>query len=507
MSNIVRFRPSTALPLNNATLALHSTHLEVPTYDRSALTPAIVHIGVGGFHRAHQAHYLEELANRGISQDWGVTGVGLRRRAMKSALSQQDYLYTVVERGAGHESARVIGCMPRYLYAREEHQRVLAALTDERTRIVSLTITGDGYHPDDTAGLWFDTAARQIPVSHSPEDHFPSAWAYLVEALDQRRRAGKPPFTVMSCDNLPDNGRAAREALVSSAALRSDALASWISDNVAFPSTMVDRITPKTEPSDRDAVARSFMVADQWPVITEPFTQWVIEDQFCTGRPPLEEVGAELVGDVSAHKLVKSRLLNGSHCALGYLGLLAGYQQTDQAMRDPVLYSYVEHLMRDEIAPLLPSVPGLDVEEYQKTLLGRLSNPRITDQLSRLTARGSTKMPAYLLPSLAEARARRRPSTLLSVAVVAWMRYLRGYDFKGRPLEVVDPRATELTTMAKTALHNPVPLLRIREVFGDLSDDGELVGSLGEMSRDLDRLGLPALLHRVMSRPEMTATG
>ena len=409
MSNIIRFRSTTALPLNNSTLALHKANLEVPDYDRSALTPAIVHIGVGGFHRAHQATYLEDIASQGISGDWGVTGVGLRRPAMKEALAEQDCLYTVVERGAEHETGRVIGCMPRYLYAREEEQRVLAALTDERTRIVSLTITGDGYRPDDNAGILLDPGARQAAVGQSGEESFLTAWAFLVEALDQRRRSGKSPFTVMSCDNLPDNGKATREALVSSAALRSDSLASWISDNVAFPSTMVDRITPKTQPNDLEAVARSFSVADRWPVITEPFTQWVIEDEFCNGRPPLEEVGAEFVGDVSPHKLVKSRLLNGSHSALGYLGSLAGYQRTDEAMRDPVIYRYVEHLMRDEIAPLLPSVPGLDIEEYQKTLLGRLSNPRITDQLSRLTARGSTKMPAYLLPSLAEARARRRP--------------------------------------------------------------------------------------------------
>jgi mannitol-1-phosphate/altronate dehydrogenase len=462
---------------------------------------------VGGFHRAHQAVYLDDLAAKGISQDWGVTGVGLRRRDMKEALSEQDCLYTVVERGAEHEKGRVVGCMSGYLYAREEAQQVLAALTDERTRIVSLTITGDGYRRDDEVTGAFDERAQTMGAGHSGECSFTTAWAFLVEALDQRRQAGKRPFTVMSCDNLPDNGKAARNALVSSAALRNHSLASWIDDNVAFPSTMVDRITPKTQSSDRDAVERTFRVADRWPVITEPFTQWVIEDAFCNGRPPLEEVGAEFVGDVAAHKLVKSRLLNGSHCALGYLGLLAGYHRTDEAMRDPVIYSYIERLMRVEITPLLPSVPGLDIGQYRSTLLQRLMNPRISDQLSRLAARGSTKMPAYLLPSLVEARAQRRPHALLGLAVVAWMRYLRGYDFRGRPLTVVDPRAPELTTLAKVALHNPKPLLGLRELFGDLGDDGAFVNSVVEMCSDVEYLGLQEVLRRVLSGSVISATG
>jgi mannitol 2-dehydrogenase len=506
MSNVVRLSPATTLPLSNATLSLHSRNVVVPTYDRAALTPAIVHLGVGGFHRAHQAVYLDDLANKGISRDWGVTGVGLRRPDMKNALVQQDCLYTVVERSAEHEKGRVIGSMSRYLYARQEWQQVLAALIDERTRIVSLTITGDGYRAEETPAV-FDASAREVPM-HQPDGNPPTtAWSFLAEALDQRRRAGTAPFTVMSCDNLPNNGEAARAALVSSAALRSESLAAWIDENVAFPSTMVDRITPKTSPDDRAAVEDMFKVSDRWPVITEPYTQWVIEDAFCNGRPPLEQVGAEMVDDVAAHKLVKSRLLNGSHCALGYLGLLAGYQRTDEAMRDPVIFRYIEQLMREEIAPLLPPVPGMDIGRYRQILLQRLMNPRISDQLSRLVARGSTKMPSYLLPSLVEARAQRRPHALLSIATAAWMRYLRGYDFAGRALPVVDPRARELTTLAKVGLHDPKPLLGVREVFGNLGHDAALVADMREKLRQLDRLGVQSALQRTLSGSDMTAAG
>jgi mannitol 2-dehydrogenase len=493
LSNVFRLRPNFTLPLSNATLTLHSKELRVPTYDRSALTPSIVHIGVGGFHRAHQAVYLDDLAAAGISSDWGVTGVGLRRRAMKEALSEQDCLYTVVERSAQHERGRVIGSMAGYLYAREEGHRVLAAMTDERTRIVSLTITGDGYSAER------DPKAGEGPLT--------TAWDFLVEALDQRRRAGTAPFTVLSCDNLPDNGKAARAALVASAAKRGDPLARWIDDNVAFPSTMVDRITPKTSPGDRAAVEATFGVVDRWPVITEPFTQWVIEDEFCNGRPPLEEVGVELVDDVAAYKLVKSRLLNGSHCALGYLGMLAGYERTHEAMGDPTIYSYIDQLMREEITPLLPTVPGLDLAQYRLTLLQRLKNPRISDQLSRLAARGSTKMPAYLLPSLVEAREQRRPHALLTMAVAAWLRYLRGYDCKGHTLTVLDPRAEQLTALAKVAQRDPKPLLGRRELFGELGQYTDFVGCLRDLSRDLDRLGVQGALRRSLSGTEMTATG
>jgi mannitol 2-dehydrogenase len=508
MSNLLRLRPNIGLPLSNDTLRRHRDRVQIPTYDRSALTPSIVHVGVGGFHRAHQAVYLDDIAGRRISSEWGITGVGLRRPDTRDALAGQDWLYTLVERSAGGEKARVIGAMTRYLYAREQCQQVLAALADGRTRVVSLTITGDGYYLE-PGTLQFDSEAPDVRADlHEIDGPYRTAWGLLAEALHQRRHRGQQPFTVMSCDNLADNGKSTRAALVSFAALRDPRLAQWIDANVAFPSTMVDRITPKTAPEDRATVERTFGVADRWPVITETFSQWVVQDEFCNGRPPLEEVGVEMVGDVTAHKLVKSRLLNGTHCALGYLGLLAGYERTHEAMGNPAIHAYVEQLMREEIAPLLPTVPGLDVDQYCGTLLRRLANPRISDQLSRLAARGSTKMPSYLLPSLFEARTQGRPSVLLQLAVAAWLRYLRGYDFKGRTFAVEDPRAERLVTLAKVAHDDAGPLLRMRDVFADLGADPVTVNAISGLLRDLDHRGVLGTVRRNLASLETrTLTG
>jgi mannitol-1-phosphate/altronate dehydrogenase len=306
----------------------------------------------------------------------------------------------------------------------------------------------------------------------------------------------------MSCDNLPDNGAAARAALSSYAALLDPKLASWIEGNVAFPSSMVDRITPKSSSGDGELVQRLFGVTDRLPVFAEPFSQWVIEDTFCNERPPLHEVGAEFVADVAPHKLAKSRLLNGTHCAVAYLGILAGYQRIDEAMADPVIYRYVERLMREEVAPLLPRVPGLDLEAYQRRLIERLVNPKIGDQLTRLAARGSTKVPAYLLPSLIDARAQGRPHELLTLAVAAWMRYLRGYDFRGKVVHVEDARSRELTTLAKLGQSDPGPLLEVRDVFGDLGGDDDVVRELKCNLRDLDRARVHDVLRqRLACRP------
>jgi mannitol 2-dehydrogenase len=502
VSKIVRLRADVAIPLVDNTLSLHSKAIAVPTYDRSSLTSGIVHVGVGGFHRAHQAVYFDDLASKGVSSSWGVTGVGLRSPEMKTALAAQDCLYSVVERSAEAERVRVIGSLIRCLYAPEESERVAAALADERTRVVTLTITGDGYclRPGSSQ---FDEQSDAVRADVQSSGPFRTAWAYLAAALADRRRRGVPPFTVMSCDNVPDNGRAARTALVSFAALRDPALAAWIEANVAFPSSMVDRITPKTTPDDRNLLERTFGVLDRWPVITEPFSQWVIEDAFCNERPPLEEVGVEFVEDVAAHKLVKSRLLNGTHCALGYLGLLAGYGTAYEAMQNPLIHRYVYTLMSEEVAPLLPHVPGFDLDEYRAIVMRRLMNPRISDQLSRLAARGSTKMPMYLLPSISEARTRSQPHALLTLAAAAWLRHLRGYDFEGRRVEVQDVRAQQLTTLAKVAHNDPRPLLQMPGLFGPLGRDDDFARCLGDKLRDLDNLGVQGALHRALLGPEM----
>jgi mannitol-1-phosphate/altronate dehydrogenase len=476
-------------PLSDATLHHHRTQVAVPGYDRDRLRPGVVHLGVGGFHRAHQGVYFDDLARAGVSGAWGVTGVSLRHRGMQAALAPQDGLYTVIERGAEGERARVVGTLRRTLFAPLEREAVLATLADPATHLVTLTITGDGYHLDpDTGALDAGDPAIRTDLEHPGAPT--TALGHIVEALARRRRAGRDPFTVLSCDNIPDNGRATRTAVVSFAALRDEVLARWIENHVAFPGSMVDRITPPTTAADRSHVARRYGVGDRWPVITEPFTQWVVEDRFCAERPPLERVGVQMVDDVAPYRLTKTRLLNASHSALGYLGTLAGHRRTDEAMADPALRDYVARLLADEIGPLVPEVPGLCPATYRRTLLDRLSNPAIADPLGRLCERGSTKLPAYLLPSLREALAAGSPCELLLLAVAAWMRHLRGTDLQGRAVAVRDGHGERLRALALHGGDDPRPLLSQTAIFGRLGEDARVVTGLRQALRDLDRDGV-----------------
>jgi fructuronate reductase/mannitol 2-dehydrogenase len=482
-------RPST--PLTGATLATLGDRVASLAYDRAALIPAVVHLGVGGFHRAHQAVYLDDIARQG-DLGWGEIGVGLRSPAMRDALAPQDWLFTVVARGRDEDTARVVGSMIDYRYAPDDPQAVLAVLADARTRVVTLTITGGGYPVDeegrfraDHPDVRSDLARPRQPVT---------CFGYLVAALDRRRAAGLPGFTVLSCDNMPDNGTAARTATLGLASAQDPALADWIEKQVSFPSSMVDRITPETDLRARRLVSEKFGVADRWPVITEPFSQWVIEDRFSNGRPPLERVGVQLVDDVTPYKLMKTRLLNAGHSALGYLGFLGEYETTSQAMANPVIADYLAVLMRQEIAGLLPEVPGVDLPAYQRTVLERFANPRISDQLSRLCGRGSTKMPAYLLPSLAEARRQGRPTALLTLAVAGWCRYLQGVDRKGARIDIRDAHIHVLQPLAARAAVDPRPLLHQRAIFGELGDDPEFVRSLEWAISDIDEYGPTAAI-------------
>ncbi len=487
-------------PLNDRTLAHHAARVSVPTYDRAGLTPGVVHISVGSFHRSHQAVYFEELAQRGLSDGWAVTGVGLRRREMKEALQAQDGLYTVVTRGPAGDEARVVGVITRYLFAPEETAAVLDALVDERTRLVTLTITAAGYEVDPETGAF---ATDDPAVAHDlarPSDPS-SALGLLVEALDRRRRAGRRPFTVLSCDNMPSNGPILRTSVLAFAARRDERLAHWVAEHVTFPSSMVDRITPSTTAEDRDMVERAFGVRDRWPVMTEPFSQWIVEDSFSQGRPPLDEVGVQFVDDVRPYALTKTRLLNASHSALGYLGSLAGYLRTDEAMADPVFALYIERMMAEEIAPLLPPV-GIDLSAYGATLRARFANPAISDRLSRLCRSGSTKVPAHLLSSIGEARATRRPHALLTLAVSGWCRYLRGVDMDGRPIELDDPAGERLRALARAGGDDPGPLLGDDSTFGSLGASPRFVEAVRQDLLDLEAVGPRAVVAVRIERDE-----
>ncbi len=479
-------------PLNDRTLAHHAARAAVPAYDRGALTPSVVHISVGSFHRSHQAVYFDDLAQRGIT-GWGLVGVGLHRRRMQQVLAAQDGLYTVVARGGAVDEARIIGVITRYLFAPDRGDGVLDALCDERTRLATLTITAGGYSVEPASGAFLDDDP-QVLADLADRGRPCSAIGYLVEALDRRRRGGLQPFTVLSCDNMPGNGAVARTAVVGFARLRDERLARWIEDRVTFPSSMVDRITPKTTLADREMVQRAFGIRDAWPVMTEPFSQWIVEDDFANGRPPLEEVGVRFVADVRPYALMKTRLLNASHSALGYLGWLGGYRRIDEAMRDAAYRTFVVRMMRDEIAPLLPAVPGADLPSYQATLLERFANPAVGDRLSRLCRNGSAKVPGHLLTSIGEARAIGRPHALLTLAVAGWCRYLRAVDEDGRAFVIDDPAARRLQKLALAGGSDPRPLLADQATFGALCADRVFADAVAADLAELDRIGARAVV-------------
>ena len=466
---------------------------------RERLRPAIVHFGVGGFHRAHQAVYLDDLAERRISTDWAEQGIGLLPgdRRMAEALIPQDCLYTVVERSEAADRARVIGSLRGYTFAPDDPGRVLELLADPATRIVSLTITEGGYLVDDKTGVFDAThpAIQQDVDQHAPRTVF----GYIVAGLERRRAAGIPPYTVMSCDNLQGNGSVARTAVVSFARLGDASLAAWIDANVGFPNAMVDRITPQTTDVDRAMVAETFGMVDAWPVVTEPFRQWVLEDRFGNGRPPLEEVGVQIVTDVHPYETMKLRLLNGSHQAMAYLGYLAGYRYAHEVIGDQDFVSFLTRMMDVEVTPLLPPVAGIDLAGYKRTLLERFGNPKIADTLARLATDGSDRMPKFVLPSLAEALAEGRPHRLLTLVVAGFCRYLRGVDEQAQPITLQDGRADELSRLANQSQTDPRPLLAVRRVFGDLGQNAAWVAELTDARRELDTLGARATVRAAVA--------
>ena len=423
------------LRLSKSVLSSLTPGVAAPQYDRGSITPGIVHIGVGGFHRAHEAVYIDDLLRDGSGQEWGICGVGLRPadKGMRDALVPQDCLYTVVARSAEGDEARVVGSLARYLFAPEETQAVLDALAAPETRIVSLTITEGGYNFNQATGEFH---ADNADVRHDLQNPTQpvSVFGYLAEALDRRRQAGHAPFTVLSCDNVPQNGDMARKTLLAYAALRDSGPARVDRRPCRLPEqhggsdhAADDRRRPA------EMVRDEFGIEDAWPVVCEPFRQWIIEDAFSNGRPLLERVGAQFTSDVHPYEMMKLRLLNAGHSAIGYLGFLAGYPYIHEIMADNLFRAYLRRLMDEEVTPLLAPVPGIDLADYKATLLTRFANPTIKDQTTRICLDGSAKVPKFVLPSLHEALAAGRPAPLLTLALAGWFRYLRGEDAQGRP--------------------------------------------------------------------------
>lgn len=422
--------------------------VRVPSFDRDSLAPGIVHIGVGGFHRSHQAEYLDDLCDDGY-EDWSISGVGVLPgdSAMSDALTPQHGLYSLISRSLREEHVRVIGSLVRYVHACPDIGPLTQLMTSESTRIVSLTITEGGYplSGDDPPAPVFDS---------------------IVTALGQRRTIGLPPFTVMSCDNILNNGRVARSAVQLVAEQRSNELAEWIGSEVAFPNSMVDRITPATDNSDRTHLETEYGLIDRWPVVAEPFRQWVIEDSFSQGRPRWEDAGALITADVTPYELLKLRLLNAGHSTIAYLGALAGYEHVDSVMGNPEFALFLERFLDEEASPVLPRVSGVDVADYKRTLIGRFSNPAIRDQVARLCLDGSSKFPIFVLPTIAAQISSGGSTRFAALALAGWCQYLLGVDDSGNEMRLAaDPRMKEAQSYARSSLQEAAAFLEFAEVF------------------------------------------
>ena len=463
----------TPQPLNARTLPYWSDRLPTPAYDRDLVTPGVVHFGVGGFHRAHQAMYLDRLMNEGQALDWGICGVGVMPadRKMKEVLDAQDGLYTLVlKHSDGTYEPRVIGSIVAYLFAPDDPEAVIEEMAAPSIRIVSLTVTEGGYNISDVTGE-FDETNPDVVGDLEPGAVPRTTFGLITEALRRRRERGVLPFTVMSCDNLQGNGHLARRAFTTFARLRDPELGDWIEREVRFPNSMVDRITPVTTDADRAEVTERFGIQDQWPVVCEPFTQWVLQDAFTAGRPPYEQVGVQVVDDVEPYELMKLRLLNASHQALCYFGYLCGYRLVHEAAQDPLFQAFLLGYMDEEATPTLPAVPGVDLGAYKHTLLERFSNPEVRDTIARLCAESSDRIPKWLLPVI-----RRQLETggeiRRSAAVVAsWARYAEGTDEQGEPIEVVDRLADSVIQLARRQRQDPDVFIANRQLFGDLADN------------------------------------
>jgi mannitol 2-dehydrogenase len=464
------------MDLNNSTLK--SLPIDAPKYDRGSVSIGIAHIGAGHFHRAHQAAYINLLLQQGVAHEWGICGVGVMPGdwTMRDVLTDQDGLYTLVlENPDGTRDAQVIGSIIDYRYAPDDPEAAIELLAAASTRIISLTITEGGYRDADGP-----------------------AFTLITEALARRRSRGIAAPTVVSCDNIENNGEIAGRAVLANAESRDPELAAWVGEHVGFPSSMVDRITPSTTLEMAKEVRRDFNVNDRWPVVAEPFTAWVLEDNFADGRPPFERAGVLMVDDVAPYELMKLRLLNAGHQCLAYFAHLCGFEFVHEAASDPVFAEFLLAYLETEAIPTLPPVPGIDLHDFSRTLVERFSNPGVRDTVARICAYSSDRIPKWLLPVICDNLANDGSVKIAAAVIASWARYAEGTDEWGEPYEVVDQLAESLIPIARSQYENPCAFIEIGSVFGDLAHQPRFVQAYSWALDSLHRKGARATLEALL---------
>jgi mannitol 2-dehydrogenase len=483
------------IKLSLANLGAISQRAAVPAYQRSDLKAGIVHFGIGNFHRAHQAVYLDDLFNTGRDHDWALIGAGVTSYDgnMRDKLKGQDYLTTVVEQDVGKSEARVTGAMIDFLDP-SDRGAIIEKIADPAIRIVSMTITEGGYFINPASGKFDPEHPAIVADAANPADP-KTVFGIILAGLRRRRERGILPFTVMSCDNIPGNGHVTENAVAGLAKLSNDAdFANWIAKNVAFPNSMVDRITPATGTREIDHCRENFGIEDSWPVYCEEFKQWVMEDHFTAGRPALENVGVTFVHDVAPFELMKIRILNGGHAAIAYPGALLDIHFVHETMEEPLIRDFLAKLETTEIIPCVPPVPNTDIQDYFKLIERRFANPKIGDTVARLAQDGSNRQPKFILPSTSDRLAKGQDVQGLALVSALWCRYFEGKSDSGRTIEFNDASAERLQAAAIASRDDPLAFLELKDIFGEVGESAQFQRRFTEALSSLRKNGTRATL-------------
>lgn len=469
-----------------------------PSYRRDEVQSGIVHIGVGGFHRSHQAYYMHQLLAGAENSAWGICGMGLREgdQNIAKVLKDQDGLYTLItQHPDGNETCEVIGSIVDYIFAFENPEAAIEKMADPAVKIVSLTITEGAYNFNPSTGAFdFENPEVQHELKHPAEPK--TVFGFLCAAMERRKEKGLAAFTILSCDNIQHNGDVARKMVLSFAEKKDAALYDWIKNEVKFPNSMVDRITPVTPKSAISFLQNTYGLEDAWPVVCEPYIQWVIEDNFSNGRPPLEKFGVQFVPDVTPYEKMKIRLLNAGHSALGIPGAVHGHPTINACMEDTLFASFMRAFMDKEVSPILDPVEGIDLDKYKDSLEDRFANPNIKDGVSRICSESSAKLPKFLIPTIQENLLSGGSIKYGTFILAVWSYYSHiGKDNNNDDIEIIDERKEELHQSAKSYEEDKLGFLRISDIFGSLTANERFVKHYSKM---LDALHRDSDIHALM---------
>jgi len=493
------------IKLNEKNLTRLPAKVRRPGYNRHEVKTGIVHIGVGNFHRSHQAFFTDHLLGKG-RKEWGICGISLLEsdRRIYNTLVEQDGLYTLLTANFdGSFSAHVIGSIVEYIFAPENPSAVLQKMSDPDVKIITMTITEGGYNLDASTGE-FQINESSIQWDIRNPDHPETVFGYLTQALKLRRDRGISGLTVQSCDNIQKNGDVLRKMLLSYVSAAEPGLTKWIVDNVSFPNSMVDRITPVTKPSDIETLKETFNIKDDWPVVCEPFIQWVVEDDYVNGRPDWENAGVQFVKDVGPYEKMKIRLLNAGHSLLGFTGTLYGLNTVDEAVNVPQIRKLLQRFMDEEVTPLLGIIEGIDLNNYKENLLRRFGNRNIRDKLSRICSESSAKIPKFLVPTILEQIAKEGPVKCGALIIATWCRYLELAGTPGFDYAIEDKLGSLLQERAYKSVHgDPLSFLKLETVFGRLAESQRFVATYCLVIESLRKYGI----NRTISGLDLLADG